>query len=295
LAYFEVEKDLQFSLLDEAQLIFNTNVVQLFGVETAEYTVNKSAERTVGDKVSVIFCTKNSAATIQNAIKAIKNSRYGPDSIIIVDGYSNDKTIEKAKQAGSTNVITQPLKKFPGKGIAMKAAIEESRKAGADIALFLDSDIKNLSGEWVDALVDPVIEEGYDMTRGFYERASRDAAVTKLIARPMLSVFFPELSHFEQPLSGEVCARMQVWEDLLHRDSNPPDGWGIDVWFFIETAMSGHNIKEVYLGRKEHTSFDNYKEDIGKLHKMSEQVLFTILSEAVKHGRFEQHYNRVSL
>ena len=145
-------------------------------------------------------------------------------------------------------------------------------------------------------LVDPILERGYDMTRGFYERERRDAAVTKLIARPMLSVFFPELSTFEQPLSGEVCARIQVWEELLDgKRTNPPDGWGIDVWFFIETAMAGHKIKEVYLGKKEHSSFDGYKEDIGKLHKMSEQVLFTILNEAVRHDRFEQRYNRVSL
>lgn len=59
--------------------------------------------------------------------------------------------------------------------------------------------------------------------------------------------------------------------------------------------MSGHKIKEVYLGRKEHTSFEGYEEDIGKLHKMAEQVLFTILNEAVKYDRFKSHYNRVSL
>ena len=75
----------------------------------------------------------------------------------------------------------------------------------------------------------------------------------------------------------------------------PPDGRGIDVWFLIETAMSGHKINEVYLGRKEHTSFEGYEEDIGKLHKMAEQVLFTILDEAVKYDRFKSHYNRVSL
>lgn len=55
------------------------------------------------------------------------------------------------------------------------------------------------------------------MSREFYDKAPRDAAVTKLIARPMFSVFFPELSHFEQPLSGEVCARMKVWQDLIIR------------------------------------------------------------------------------
>lgn len=43
------------------------------------------------------------------------------------------------------------------------------------------------------------------------ERHARDATVTKLIARPMLNIFFPELSHFEQPLSGEVCARGRLY------------------------------------------------------------------------------------
>ena len=110
------------------------------------------------------------------------------------------------------------LEGFPGKGIAVKAAREEAKKAGADIALFLDSDIENLSGEWMGALVEPVMQSGYDMIRGYYERQPRDTAVTKLIARPMLSVFFPELSHFEQPLSGEVCAHMQAWLDLANME-----------------------------------------------------------------------------
>jgi hypothetical protein len=70
------------------------------------------------------------------------------------------------------------------------------------------------------------------MSRGFYTRHARDA-VTKLVARPMLHTFFPELSQFDQPLSGEVCARRKVWEGLLkrhHGSDSTPDGWGIDVW-----------------------------------------------------------------
>jgi hypothetical protein len=57
------------------------------------------------------------------------------------------------------------------------------------------------------------------------------------------------------------------------------------VWFLIEAAMSGHKIEEVFLGKKEHSSFNEYKEDVGILSKMSEQVLFTILKEAVKFDR----------
>jgi glucosyl-3-phosphoglycerate synthase len=113
------------------------------------------------------------------------------------------------------------------------------------------------------------------MVRGYYQRHGGDASVTKLIAKPMIRVFFPELSHFEQPLSGEVCARAEVWKRLM--DQNPPDGWGIDIWFLIEAAMAGYQIKQIYLVTKEHTSFEDYHEDVGKLAKIAEQVEFTIL------------------
>jgi hypothetical protein len=34
----------------------------------------------------------------------------------------------------------------------------------------------------------------------------------------MLKIFFPELSNIEQPLSGEVCARTEVWKNLLKKN-----------------------------------------------------------------------------
>ena len=63
-------------------------------------------------------------------------------------------------------------------------------------------------------MVKALIEDICDMSRWFYTRLARDAAVTKLIARPMLHTFFPEIAHIEEPLSGEVCARKYVWESL---------------------------------------------------------------------------------
>jgi glycosyltransferase involved in cell wall biosynthesis len=211
---------------------------------------------------------------------------------IVVDGFSTDNTIKAAKAAGGTSVIQQSERKFPGKGIAMKTGLEEAAKLYADVAMFLDGDITNLTRDWVHRLAEPVLQEGYDMARGYYDRRPRDAAVTKLVAKPMISVFFPELANIEQPLSGEVCATMKAWQDLLEKgrkrsDVPVPHGWGIDVWFLIEGMMAGQKIKEVYLGKKEHTSYDEYAEDVGVLSKMSEQVLFTIVKEAVSYDRFE--------
>lgn len=246
---------------------------------------NKNDSRNPLPKVVVVFPAKNEEGTIVSAIATAKQSYYKPD-VIVIDAFSTDKSIELADKAGAI-VFQQPAQMFPAKGLAMKTGLRQAFNRSADIVLFLDADIRNLTPDWIDNLVKPLIEDNCDMSRGFYTREARDAAVTKLIARPMLHIFFPELSHFEQPLSGEVCARKQVWENLLRRNPPGPDGWGIDVWFLIEAAMSGYHIREVFLGRKEHTSFEDYREDVSKLSKMAEQVEFTIIREAMKYGRLE--------
>ena len=56
----------------------------------------------------------------------------------------------------------------------MKAGLREiisntknkSMTTPADIILFLDSDIKNLTSEWVDKLVRALLEDNCDMSRG---------------------------------------------------------------------------------------------------------------------------------
>lgn len=238
-------------------------------------------------KVIVIFPAKNEEGTIENSIASARQSHFKPD-VILVDAYSTDRTTYLAEKAGAI-VIQQPTRIFPAKGLAMKAGLNEAFKRSADVIVFLDADIRNLTPDWVNKLVQSLIDDNCDMSRGFYTRHARDAAVTKLVARPMLHTFFPELSHFEQPLSGEVCARRQVWENILKSavDNPSPDGWGIDVWLLIEAALSGYHIKEIFMGTKEHTSFEDYREDVSKLTKMAEQVEFTIIREAIKHDRLE--------
>ncbi|HET9805391.1 MAG: glycosyltransferase [Deltaproteobacteria bacterium] len=263
--------------------LLNSNIVK-----GSEY----NSSNPTSSNLAVILCTKNSGSTIERTLWNIKQSYLKPD-IIVVDGFSTDDTVKISKNVGGVKIIQQSLKKFPGKGVAMKTGLNEvingninsNNQGNAYKAiLFLDSDIKNITPEWVDDLSRPVLEGGFDMTRGFYQRHPRDAAVTKLIAKPMLRIFFPELSHIEQPLSGEVCSNIALWKKLLK--NNPPDGWGIDIWFLIETILSGYRIKEVYLGNKEHSSLDEYKDDVAILSKMAEQVTFTIIKEAVKYQRF---------
>ncbi|WP_309492921.1 glycosyltransferase [Candidatus Hecatella orcuttiae] len=239
--------------------------------------------KTVQPKVTVIFTARNEEATIGKCVEAVKKSKYKP-AVLVVDGYSTDNTIQAAKKAGA-KVVLQERRVYPGKGVAMKTGIKTALKDGADIIVFLDADIENLDSSWLDKLVDTLLVERYDMVRGAYFRALRDAPVTKLVAKRLIHIFFPELEHYEQPLTGEVAAKAEVWRKVLEQDL--PDGWGIDIAILLECAMHGFSIREVHLGFKEHRSYRQYCEDVSKLGKMSEQVAVTILLAARKYNRID--------
>ena len=238
----------------------------------------------VKPKVCVVFPARNEEKTVGNCIAAAKQSKYSP-YIILADGHSTDKTVEEAKKAGVDEIVFPEKRVHPGKGLAMKAGLRAALDKGMDIIVFIDSDIENLSPEWVDRLVDCIVLEGYDMSRGAYFREPQDAPVTKLVAKRLLAIFFPEIAHLDQPLTGEVAAKAQVWRTML--ETGLPDGWGIDVAILIEAEMHGFRIKEVWLGFKHHRSYRNYREDVGKLWRMSEQVAATIIQKAKKYDRID--------
>jgi glycosyltransferase involved in cell wall biosynthesis len=235
-------------------------------------------------KLFVVFPARNESKTISQCIETAKKSKYEPE-VLVVDGFSSDTTKKEAMNAGAI-VIDQSEGVYPGKGRALKDGIREAIRKGADYILFLDADIVNLTPGWVNQLAEPVIEKEYDMSRGYYRRAEYDGAVTKLVAKPLSWVFFPEISHFEQPLSGEICATAALLKDLI-KSRDWPDGWGIDIWLLVEAAMKDYQIVEVYLGTKVHTSRQDYLADVVRLSKMAEQVSLTTFKEAIKYKRVD--------
>jgi glucosyl-3-phosphoglycerate synthase len=198
-------------------------------------------------KLSVIFPARNEAETIVQCIETARKSKHQPE-VLVVDGNSSDDTIAEAKSAGAI-VIPQSKNIFPAKGVAMRDGARAAIKRGAEVVAFLDADIVNLTPEWIDLLADPVVEKACDMSRGYYRRAEYDGAVTKLVAKPLTGVFFPEVAFFNQPLSGEICATADLFKTLL-KSRDWPDGWGVDIWLLIESAMRDNKIIEVYLGTR---------------------------------------------
>ncbi|UCD03712.1 MAG: glycosyltransferase [Candidatus Woesearchaeota archaeon] len=216
-----------------------------------------------GNKISVIIPAKNEENNIADIIQKLKEADI--HEIIVVDGFSTDRTREFAEKAGA-KVLLQSRKVAPGKGVAMKTGVKE---ATGDIVLFLDADIINFDKKWITQMTDPIIKGETDICKADYERGPTDAPVTKLVAKPMLKMLFPDLE-VNMPLEGEISAKKSTFMKLDFVDS-----WGIDVGLILSAYKQGYKIKNVYLGKKDHKK--SYTNDVAELSGMAENVMRTII------------------
>jgi glucosyl-3-phosphoglycerate synthase len=93
-----------------------------------------------------------------------------------------------------------------------------------DILAWIDTDIVNIHPRFVYGILGPLLHTRHvQFVKGFYRRplkmgnkvqAGGGGRVTELTARPLINLFYPELSGVVQPLSGEYAARRSFLEQV---------------------------------------------------------------------------------
>jgi glycosyltransferase involved in cell wall biosynthesis len=206
----------------------------------------------------------NEEATIGREIEVLRQTLMTEvpvlDEIVVIDGGSNDGTTAVARRLGIPTYhhadILPEQGTHPGKGEALWKSLHVLR---GDLIVWLDTDIRNIHPKFVYGLVGPLLREprlGY--VKGFYRRPIRigdrehedgGGRVTELTARPLLNLFFPELSGLVQPLAGEYAGRREVLEQLPFFT-----GYGVEIGLLIDAlARFGlHRIGQVNLGSRVH-------------------------------------------
>jgi glycosyltransferase involved in cell wall biosynthesis len=224
-------------------------------------------------KISVIFPSKNREHYVKRAIKTAFKAECVME-VIIVDGGSQDRTIEIAKKHGA-KVIVQSDLTYPGKGIAMRDGAYLSR---GDILVYLDIDIKNITPEFIEKLAKPLINGEAEFVKGCFERSA--GRVTELVAKPLLRMFYPELAKFKQPLSGEIAGLRKLFYKVDFER-----GWGVDVGLLIDFHNFRARIVEKDVGYKDH--------DMKPLHALTDmayEVAGTILRRAVRDRKIDTQW-----
>ena len=179
--------------------------------------------------VSVCLPARNEEATVGAIVATVVAELAGlVDEVVVVDDGSTDATAAVAATAGAKVVSADR----PGKGQALWKAMFV---ASGELLVFCDADIRHFSAGFVTALLEPLLaSERIAFVKGFYQRPDGGGRVTELVARPVLSLLFPELAGILQPLAGEFASRRHVLERVpFTADYGVDLGLLVDVWRLV--------------------------------------------------------------
>ncbi|HOZ77345.1 MAG TPA: HAD-IB family phosphatase [Ferruginibacter sp.] len=210
--------------------------------------------------VTVIIPALNEQDTIAGVVKFCCSDPLVSE-VIVVDDESTDATREYAAAAGARVIVS----KVRGKGTSMKEGASASCN---QILVFLDADINPYPKSTIARLVTPLMENECDFVKGTFARNA--GRVTELVAKPLLKIFYPELSVFQQPLSGMIAGKKKILEKIVFLDD-----YGVDVGILIDMFMMQARIKEVNIGY-----IDNKSKPWRMLGAMSAEVARAIIKKA---------------
>lgn len=247
-----------------------------------------------GVTISLALPALNEGDNVGHVISAVKGALMDKvsllDEIVLIDSNSTDQTREIAASLGVPVHIHQKL--LPeygartGKGEALWKSLHVTH---GDIVLWIDTDIVNIHPRFVYGVLGPLLADPrVQFVKGFYQRPLKTGEVmekggggrvTELAARPLLNLYYPELSGVIQPLSGEYGGRRKALEQL-HFFSR----YGVEIGLLIETfeKFGLSAIAQVDLLERVH-----HNQSLEALSKMSFQIHQAVMRRL--ESRYGQH------
>jgi len=237
-----------------------------------------------GLSISLALPALNEEETVGGVIRMMKKELMQRvpllDEIVLIDSNSTDQTREIAAKEGIPVYIHQQLLERlgarRGKGEALWKSLLVTR---GDIIVWIDTDIVNIHPRFVYGIIGPLLlNPQIQFVKGFYRRplkvgvkmqAGGGGRVTELTARPLLNLFYPELSGVVQPLSGEYAGRREALERATFFS-----GYGVETGLLIDIfERYGVNaIAQVDLLERIH-----HNQHLEALSKMSFAIIQTVM------------------
>lgn len=248
-------------------------------------------KRSSGVTISLGLPALNEELTIGSIIEAIKTElmerRPLLDEMVLIDSGSSDRTVAIARSHGVPVYLHQEILpqygSIPGKGEALWKSLYVLK---GDIIAWIDTDIRNIHPRFVYGLLGPLLQHPrVKYVKGFYRRPIRighktlgtgGGRVTELTARPMLNLFYPELSGIVQPLAGEYAGRREALERVPFFT-----GYGVETGLLIDflEGFGLHSIGQADLRRRVHRN-----QSLVSLSKMA----FTLIQVVLKRVEDQQ-------
>ena len=115
--------------------------------------------------------------------------------------------------------------------------------------------------------------------KSYFDRSNSPygGRVTALTAKPLLNIFYPELTEIHQPLSGQIATYKEVLQNLYY-----PVDYGVEISHLIDiySAFGIDAIEQVFLGKVTHRN-----RNLGSLIPTAESVTNIIIDKAYRQGK----------
>jgi glucosyl-3-phosphoglycerate synthase len=230
-------------------------------------------KRQGGILISVVIPARNEERTVAGVAGSLVQDLVSDvplvDELVVIDSDSTDGTGRVAAGAGAivhrARDIAPMLGAYRGKGEALWKSLLVTR---GDVLVFVDADLTQWGTHFVTGLLGPLLADpGVQLVKGFYDRvrteedgsvSTEGGRVTELVARPLLSLWWPQLAGVVQPLAGEWAARRVLMESLPI-----PVGYGVELSTLLDTT-GRHGLDalaQVDLGSRAHRHQANH--DLG--------------------------------
>ena len=249
-----------------------------------------------GQRIAVCIPTLDEAETIGAIVSTIRQELIEchplVDELLVIDSGSTDGTRGIAERSGARVLLSGEIAPehgtFRGKGENLWKALHATN---CDVVCFIDGDIGNFGPRFVTGLVGPLLTDpDLDYVKAFYERPlahpngirpTGGGRVSEILVRPLLSLFYPELTAFLQPLSGEYAARRELFRSLAF-----PGGYGVELAHLIDLSRSPGlgAVAQTDLDQRLHRNRSD--EELGRMAFGILQVLFRRLQ---RDGKLDLH------
>ncbi len=243
-----------------------------------------------GITISAVLPTLNEAATIGPIVRRARRELIERfpllDELVVIDSESDDETRHIAAEEGARVVVHSDILPrygtYRGKGEALWKSLYATT---GDLVAWSDTDITDWHPRFIYGPLGPLLQEpriGY--VKAYYQRPIVEGGqlkeggggrVTELVARPLINLFFPELSGFIQPLSGEYAGRRTHLEQIPFFT-----GYAVEIGHLIDLS---ERLDLAGLGQVDLDVRIHRNQELEGLSRMS----FVILQAVMK--RLEEH------
>lgn len=211
-------------------------------MKTAATAGDEGAPPSLGTHVVAIIPCLDEEQAIAGVVAAVLAQSVS--NVIVVDGGSHDRTVERATAAGARVIVESQR----GYGRAMRAGTAAAPQE-AEILLFLDGDGSDRP-EFIPALISPIASGRAAFTHGSRVRGAREAGslslqqiaagrLAGLLMRLLYGVRFTDMSPFR-------AIRRDTLDRLGMREATY--GWNLEMQ--MRAAAAGIAVVEIAVGQR---------------------------------------------